>query len=183
MKKLSLADIDQEFVSQVGVQNYQPKKKITGVKIIPLKIYRGEDGTFEELLRVNDQDVVEALPGFKIRQINRSEILPGQIKGWHLHFNQEDVWYLSPRDHVMVGLWDLRKDSLTKGLKMRVVMGACYPQLLLIPRGVAHGVVNLGKEKATIIYFINQRFDPHHPDEQRLPWDSLGAEFWQPKRE
>ena len=183
MKKLTLADIDRKFVDKVSVQNYQPKKKIEGVKIISLKIHSGEDGTFEELLRVSDQDIVKALPNFKIRQINRSEILPGKIKGWHLHFNQEDVWYLSPNDHVMVGLWDLRENSPTKGLKMRAVMGANHSQLLLIPRGVAHGVVNLGEKTATIIYFINQRFDPHHPDEQRLPWDSAGADFWQPKRE
>jgi len=183
MKKLTLADINQKFVDKVTVQNYQSRKKIKGVKIVPIKIHSGEDGTFEELLRVNGQGVVESLPGFKVRQINRSEILPGKIKGWHLHFNQEDVWYLSPRDHVMVGLWDLRKDSPTKNLKMRVVMGANHSQLLFIPRGVAHGVVNLGEKKATIIYFINQQFNPQHPDEQRLPWDSAGADFWQPRRE
>ena len=37
----------------------------------------------------------------------------------------------------------------------------------------------LGTSPATIVYFVNQQFNPADPDERRLPWDILGADFWQ----
>ncbi|MBV9851097.1 MAG: dTDP-4-dehydrorhamnose 3,5-epimerase, partial [Armatimonadetes bacterium] len=47
-----------------------------------------------------------------------------------------------------------------------------------IPRGVAHGGANVGLVPATILYYVNQRFDISDPDERRLPWDILGEDFW-----
>ena len=59
-------------------------------------------------------------------------------------------------------------------------MGAGRCHRLLIPRGVAHGVANLGTEPQAILYAVNQFFtaDPDRTDEWRLPWDHFGAEFW-----
>ena len=54
--------------------------------------------------------------------------------------------------------------------------GRCH--LLYIPRGVAHGAANSGRERAQIWYFVNQQFDVNDPDERRLPWDAAGAAFW-----
>ena len=182
MKKLTLDDVLVRLKQQVFVQDYSKKKLIDGVKTIEVKRFVGEDGTFEELARLNESGNLETFPDLKVRQINRSKILPGAIKGWHIHFNQEDVWYVPPTDHMILGLWDLRNDSDTKDVKMRLVLGAGASKLVYIPRGVAHGVVNVGKKPGTIIYFVNQQFDPSDPDEKRLKWDAAGADFWVPEK-
>jgi len=104
------------------------------------------------------------------------------IKAWHLHYNQEDVWFVPPDEHVLMGLFDLRENSRTKNQSMRIVLGNHKSQLIVIPRGVAHGYANLGERSATIIYFMNQQFDIASPDEHRLPWDFLGKDFWEIKK-
>ncbi len=167
---------------KVHVQDYSSKKKIEGVKIIKLKFFPGEDGTFEELARFKN-GFLEEIPSFEIKQVSRAVLLPGAIKAWHLHYNQEDLWYVPPSSHLLVGLWDLREDSKTRDLKMKVVMGAHSSSLLYIPRGVGHGVANIGNKEGEIIYFVNQHFNAEKPDENRLPWDAAGLDFWQPKRE
>ncbi|KKP67543.1 MAG: hypothetical protein UR63_C0012G0028 [Candidatus Roizmanbacteria bacterium GW2011_GWC2_35_12] len=178
MKKLSLEDILVKLKSDVFVQDYSKKKVIKDVKVVEIKKWSGEDGTFEELVRLNENGNFEEFPDFKVRQINRSKILPGGVKAWHIHFNQEDIWYVSPDDLMIMGLWDLRNDSDTKDVKMRVVLGAGTTKLIYVPRGVAHGVVNVSKRPGIIIYFVNQQFNFTDPDERRLKWDAAGEEFW-----
>ena len=83
-----------------------------------------------------------------------------------------------PYDRILVGLLDARKDSPTYNRSMRLVLGAGRAQALYIPRGVAHGLANLWQNPASMIYFVNQCFDPNNPDEHRLPWNTLGEDFW-----
>lgn len=182
MKKLTLDDILVRLKEQVFVQDYSKKKIIDGVKVIEIKRFSGEDGNFSELLRVSDSGTLESAPDFKLKQMNYSHILPGAIKAWHVHFNQEDIWFVPPEDHMIMGLWDLRNDSDSKDLKMRIVLGAGTTKLIYVPRGVAHGVVNVSKKTGTIIYFVNQQFSAADPDEKRLRWDAAGADFWIPEK-
>jgi dTDP-4-dehydrorhamnose 3,5-epimerase len=79
---------------------------------------------------------------------------------------------------MLVGLVDTRADSPTKDAQMRIVLGAGRYQLLFVPRGVAHGVINQATTSGTVFYFVNQKFSIDDPDERRLPWDMLGADFW-----
>ena len=127
MKDLTIDDISVTVKQNISVQNYQEKKMIDGVKIIEVKRYAGEDGTFEDLLRVNDKGFLELFSEFQVRQINRSKLLPGAVKAWHLHFNQEDIWYIPSDDHMILGLWDTREASPTKDLTMKIVMGTAIP--------------------------------------------------------
>ncbi|MCL4374436.1 dTDP-4-dehydrorhamnose 3,5-epimerase family protein [Patescibacteria group bacterium] len=166
----------------VSVQNYQPKPQIDGVKVVDFKRFSGEDGTFEEMVRVDETGKLRLFPDFQLKQINRSRLLAGAIKAWHLHFRQEDIWYVPPEDHMLLGLWDVRADSPTKNLKMRIVMGAGRSQWVYIPRGVAHGVANLNHRPGTVVYLVNQYYDLNHPDEERLSWNQAGQEFWQAER-
>jgi len=182
MNNLSKDDLKKDIQSKVFIQDYSKKPVIEGVKIIEIKRFTGEDGTFEELVRVNEEGCLEVFPEFKVRQINRSKILPNAVKAWHLHFKQEDIWYVEPEDHMILGLWDLREKSPTKDLKMRVVLGAGFSRLVYIPRGVAHGVVNVNNQPGTIIYFVNAQFNFQDPDEHRLKWDAVGADFWIPEK-
>jgi len=54
----------------------------------------------------------------------------------------------------------------------------------LHPRGVAHGVANLGPQAQAILYAVNRLFTPSaaETDEWRLPWDRFGADFWAMER-
>lgn len=176
-------DIDESVASKIYAQEYGQKPNIEGVKIIQLRNHVGEDGDFSEVLRIAQSGEVEGVPGFKIAQINRTKVYPGTIKGWHLHLKQNDLWYVLASSHVLVGLWDIRKASPTKGIHMRLAMGGGNSHLLFIPKGVAHGAANVSDKKAEIFYFVDQKFDFNNPDEKRLAWNSLGDDFWLPKKD
>lgn len=179
MADLTLKDITGSLQKDVFVQDYSKKPVIEGVKIVEVKRMAGEDGTFEDLLRLDETGHLELFPDIQVRQINRSKLLPGSIKAWHLHFSQEDVWYVAPEDHMIVGLWDCRENSPTKGKSMKVVMGNGTSKLVAVPRGVAHGVVNVASTPGSVFYFVNNQFNLAEADERRLKWDALGSSFWE----
>jgi dTDP-4-dehydrorhamnose 3,5-epimerase len=174
---LTVNDINEEARGQIFVQDYAAKPTIDGVKIIPIKNFISEDGDFSEIIRM-DAGKIEGLEEVDVRQVNRSRLLPGSIKAWHLHFGQDDIFYLPPSDSLVVGLWDLRKNSGTNGVSMKITLGAGVSSLLFIPRGVAHGMTNITNQSIDLFYFVTSQFDTKSPDERRLPWDALGADFW-----
>lgn len=182
MAHLTIDDIDEQARGKIYVQDYSQKPTIDEVKIIPVKNYISEDGDFSEIIRMKNGEV-EGIEGFELVQMNRSKLLPGGIKGWHLHFTQDDIFYLPPSDSLLVGLWDLRRSSKTNGVSMKITLGGGQSSLLYIPKGVAHGIANVSNQDIELFYYVNQQFDPKNPDERRLPWDSLGADFWTPKRD
>ncbi|MBX3136690.1 dTDP-4-dehydrorhamnose 3,5-epimerase family protein [Candidatus Obscuribacterales bacterium] len=182
VKALTKDEIGQDFIGGLSVQDYQKKPTIEGVQLIDLKLMLDDGGCFTELLRLDENGNFAQIPDFKVRQSNYSQMMPGVIKAFHLHFNQEDVWFIHPYDRLLIGLFDARKESKTYNNSMRFVMGGGRPQLLYIPRGVAHGLANVWNTPASMIYFVNQFFDVHEPDEHRLPWDILGEDFWQIKK-
>ena len=179
-EKLTLeGDIGPDFGPVLTTQEYARKTPIEGVQLLDLRLMIDDGGSFAELVRFDEQGRLLAIPEFHVRQSSYSQVLPGAIKAFHLHFNQEDVWFVPPTDRLLVGLIDARKSSPTYNTSMRLVMGGGKTQLLYIPRGVGHGAANLGTEPATILYYVNQHFDISDPDERRLPWDLLGREFWE----
>lgn len=173
-------DIDEKYSDKIFTQDYSKKPVIEGVQVVELKNMVGEDGTFSELLRLKENGEAEQFPGFFLKQISRSTMIPGSIKAWHIHFNQEDIWHIPPSEKMFVGLLDTRKNSSTKDITMRLSLGNGKAHLVYIPRGVAHGAANFSKKNASIIYFVNQLFDLTNPDEHRLPWNVLGEDFWKP---
>ncbi len=180
--KLTLNDIDTNYVKKVYDQKYYKKRKIDGVKIIPVYNIPSEEGDFSEVVRFQKGEA-KLIPGFSIEQINRTRLLPNSIKAWHLHFKQDYIWYVSPFSHLIVGLWDMRKKSKTKGEVMRFVMGSGASQLLYIPHGVAQGCMVVSNEPVDLYIFTNLQFDLKNLDEHRLSWDSLGSDFWKPQRD
>lgn len=158
-------------------QDYASKPSIDGVRFVDVVRHLDDAGEFSELGRFAGGRL-EALPDFEIQQVNHSLMQPGTIKAWHLHYRQEDVWFVPPDERLLVGLFDVRKESRTEGVTMRLVLGDGQGRLLYIPRGVAHGAANPYPRAARILYFVNQKFDPKDPDEYRLPADAAGKDFW-----
>ncbi|MBC8101690.1 MAG: dTDP-4-dehydrorhamnose 3,5-epimerase family protein [Cytophagales bacterium] len=178
-EKLSPTDIGPDFRDLVSTQQYGGATPIEGVQRVDLRLMIDDGGSFAELIRLDDKGRLLAFPEFQVRQSSYSEVLPGAIKAFHLHYNQDDVWFVPPTDRLLIGLIDCRESSPTYKSSMRFVMGGGKAQVLFIPRGVAHGGGNVGKDPVTILYFVNQHFDLSSPDEHRLPWDTLGTEFWE----
>ncbi len=164
-----------------SVQSYDASAQIEGVVIKDIPCFVDDGGFFMELGRF-DEGVSQLFPEFHLKQFNYSQMEPGAIKAYHIHLQQEDIWFISPKDRLLLVLSDMRENSPTKGNTMRFVMGEGKSRLLYIPRGVAHGVGNLWEKPAGIIYMVNQQFDLKNPDEGRLPWDMLGKEIWEMTR-
>ncbi len=175
---LGLSDIREDVRGSVSRQGYGATSQIEGVQFLPLQTFVEDGGTFTELGRLVE-GALTGLDGFEVRQVNCSLMAAGAIKAWHLHFNQEDLWFVPPSQALVVGLWDVRENSPTTGNTLRFVLGRGRSQLLYIPRGVAHGAANLGSSDAFLFYFVNQQFDAQDPDERRLPYDALGKDFWE----
>lgn len=179
LKPLTQEAIGADYSKELSVQDYSKKSPIDGVQIINLNLFIDDGGSLAEIIRLDDQGNLQAIPEFKVKQSTFSQVMPGVIKAFHLHYNQEDVWFVMPYDRLLIGLFDARKDSATYQKTMRLVMGAGRAQALYLPRGVAHGLANPWQRPASMIYFVNQCFDANKPDELRLPWDILGADFWE----
>ena len=169
----------QNAIDNLTLQDYTKKSTIDGVEIINLKRFNDDGGSFTELARATS-GIPESLPGFEIKQVNFSEMSPSVIKAFHVHKNQTDIWFVPPRDKILLVLVDVREDSPTKGIIMRIPLGDCNSRLVKIPPGIAHGCKNISTEIGQIIYFVNQIFsaDPEISDEGRLPWDFFGADIW-----
>lgn len=180
---LNFEDIDESIAKDIFVQDYSRTAVIKGVEFKDIANNIGEDGDLSEVLRISENGTVESFPAFHVRQVNRTQILPTAIKAWHLHFKQDELWYLPPYFHLFVGLWDLRKKSETKGLSMRIMLGGGKSQLLHIPKGVAHGYTNVSGVPVNLYYFINKYFNLKNPDERRLKWNALGDDFWTSAKE
>lgn len=180
---LTLEDIDEQIKGKIYTEDYSKKPIIEGVKIIPLTNFPSEEGDFGEIIRLNSNGELEQVPWFRLAQINRTYLFPGTVKAWHLHFKQDEIWYLTPNRDLFVGLWDVRRDSKTNGILMRLVIGSGKSELLFIPRGVAHGSANFTNTDANLFYLVNEKFDVKNPDEMRIPWDAAGTDFWKPKRD
>jgi dTDP-4-dehydrorhamnose 3,5-epimerase len=181
-KPLSPEEIASEFRDKVTTQDYSPKPKIDGVEMIDLPHFVDDGGTFIEIARLTggEQDWFH---GTKAAQLSFSQMLPGVTKAFHMHYNQDEVWFIPPSSRMLIGLVDVRADSPTKGNQMRFVMGGGKAKAFRIPRGVAHGVRNIGDEAGSIIYMVSQQFSMDAPDERRLPWDLAGADFWEVSKE
>jgi len=176
-RPLTRADLHPDKSASLTTQEYGRKARIDGVRLESVGRFTEDGGSFSELLRLSEGKIA-LFPGFEVLQVNYSDMEPGVVKAWHVHFQQEDVWFVPPINKILVGLYDLRKDSPTCGETMRFVMGEGQAQLLLIPRGVAHGATNLSGSRQILMYFVNNQFNAENPDEQRLDPFILGREFW-----
>lgn len=171
------SDLAGEAQAKLSTQDYSPKPKIDGVEIVELKRFIEDGGSFLELGRLSGGKLA-GFEGVEVKQLSYSEMMPGAIKAFHVHVNQEDIWFVPPSQRLLVVLHDIREASATKGTTMRFVLGDGKAQLVRIPQGVLHGAGNLGTERAAIIYLVTEQFDAADPDEHRLPWDYLGQDVW-----
>ena len=148
---------------------------IRGVTLKPLKVFCDDRGYLMEVLRADD-------PFFRgFGQSTYTVAYPGTIKAFHWHRRQDDLWFVLG-GMAQVVLYDLRDDSPTHGQTDVYYLGENNRQLLVIPKGVAHGYRALGSEPTLLLYHTTEPYDASDPDEERLPHDDPKIGFdWSTK--
>jgi len=101
-----------------------------------------------------------------IKQVSISKTFPGIIKAFHCHKLQTDIWY------VVQG--NIRAVTFTYGTNEenpeQTFLGEDYnDQILVIPPNTWHGYQVLGNKPATILYMLDQEYNPD--DEERLSYN------------
>jgi dTDP-4-dehydrorhamnose 3,5-epimerase len=134
---------------------------IQGVATKRLKVIPDERGRLMEMLRVDD-------PIFdKFGQVYLSTTLPGVVKGWHAHRQQNDC-ITCVKGMIKLVAYDARPDSPTHGLINEFFIGEHNPLLVKIPIGVQHGWKCVGEVEAYIINVVTEPYRYDQPDEQRV---------------
>lgn len=98
-------------------------------------------------------------------------IRPGMIKGWGLHKNHEDRYFLLSGELEVV-LYDDRPDSSTRGLVSKIYLSEYRRRLMNIPTGVWHADHNIGSKDAIVVNCPTIQYDHTSPDKYRLPLDT-----------
>jgi dTDP-4-dehydrorhamnose 3,5-epimerase len=170
---------DSKYAAQVFEQSYAARPAIEGVEVIQLPLQSDDGGNFSEIARITGGSVEGLKAPFDAQQVSMSMVKPGAIKAFHLHSEQDDLWYTPPFERFVVNLHDVREGSATFDAHMRLVTGGGKNLLLRIPKGVAHGIGNPYEKDMMLFYLTNQKFDIKNPDEHRLPWDIFGTDIWE----
>ena len=141
---------------------------IDGVVITPLAQIRDARGKVMHMLSI------ESKVFRKFGEIYFSCVLPGIVKGWHLH-KRMVLNYAVPYGKIKLVLYDPRKKSKTKGQFMEIVLGPDNYQLVTIPPGIWNGFRGLGTQTSIV---ANCASIPHDPSEiLRIPPDDPGIGY------
>ena len=136
-------------------------KLIDGVAVKPLRVIPDERGWLMEILRRDD-------PFFaQFGQVYLTVVYPGVVKGWHWHKKQNDHFCVV-KGMAKIVLYDRREDSPPHGLINEFFLGERNPSLVVIPRGVLHGMKGTGTEPAFLINTVTEPYNHAEPDEYRV---------------
>ena len=139
-----------------------PSPDLEGVRSFPLEVHADPRGAFTEVYRRAWS------PGFdEMVQANLSWSRAGALRGLHVHREQADLWVVVS-GRILVGLFDLRVDSATRGRKREILLDADTERVALyLPPGIAHGFC--AETDVTLLYLVDRPYSG--ADEFGLAWD------------
>ncbi len=137
---------------------------INDVVVKRITSYYDDRGFFAEVVKFGEDTFHE------VKQTSYAETYPGIIKAFHWHKKQWDIWF-PVKGHARVVLYDLRKNSRTRGQTDVFFSGEDNKMVIAIPPGVAHGYQVIGPASFGIFYHTTKPYNPKSPDEQRIPFD------------
>ena len=106
---------------------------------------------------------------------------PGIIKAWHYHKLQWDH-FVPIRGNALIGLYDARENSPTKGLGQEIEVWEKEPKFIKIPPLVYHGFTPLDDKEIWVVNTTTELYNYKQPDEYRLDWnDSTIGYAWRKK--
>jgi dTDP-4-dehydrorhamnose 3,5-epimerase len=109
--------------------------------------------------------------GQPIVHVYQSRLYPGAVGAWSCHAHNIDRLFVN-QGHLKVVLFDSRDQSTTSGRLNEFHVGDARPTFLVIPKGVWHGLHNLGSSDALVLNFPTVAYDYEDPDHYRLPYDT-----------
>ncbi len=98
-------------------------------------------------------------------------IRPGVAKGWNLHKEHEDRYFVLQGEMDLL-LYDPRPESSTYGTVCRIALSEHNRGLINVPKEVWHADHNIGAKDVVIINFPTTGYDHANPDKYRLPLDT-----------
>jgi len=128
------------------------KDKIKGVVIKPLKRIPDERGTIMHGVR-KDTMLNE------FGEVYFKKLYKGVINGWHVH-EKLILNYICIHGMIKLVLYDMRKDSRTRGSLQEIFIGDDNYCLVHIPPGIANGSKGL---HAPFSILCNVASEPHDP--------------------
>lgn len=96
---------------------------------------------------------------------------PGHVKGWALHKEHEDRYFLI-RGELELVAYDVRPDSPTHGRLCALALTERDHFIVNIPSHVWHATRTLGATDAILVNFPTVPYDHANPDKYRLPIDT-----------
>lgn len=148
---------------------------VEGVSVRPLRRIHDDRGWLMEIFRSD-------WPEFqKFGQTYMTTCRPGVVKAWHYHKLQWDH-FVPIRGNALIGLYDSREGSPTKGNLMEVEVLEKEPRFVRIPPLVYHGFTPLDDQEIWVVNTPTELYDYKQPDEYRLEWDDPGIGYmWRRK--
>lgn len=98
-------------------------------------------------------------------------IRPQRVKGWVVHYEQDDRLFVS-LGTVKIVLYDDRAGSPTQGMLNEIYLGERKRGLIVIPKGVFHAIQNVGDTDAILVNLPTRAYNHARPDKLRLPLDT-----------
>ena len=93
---------------------------------------------------------------------------PGKTRAWQMHKLQDDRLFVS-RGRLRFGLFDDREGSPTRGMLNVFTLSDHQRAMVRIPRGVWHGVQNVGEGDGVFVNLPTRAYQYDDPDKYRLP--------------
>lgn len=113
----------------------------------PLKMNVDERGSFTEFLRTSDRG-----------QVSINIAKPGITKGNHWHHTKNEKFLVVKGE----GLIQFRKLGSEEIIEYRV--SGSKLEVIDIPTGYTHNIVNVGTEDMVTVMWVNEAFNPEQPD-------------------
>lgn len=113
----------------------------------PLNMHCDDRGSFTEILRTPERG-----------QVSVNIIRPGIVKGNHWH-NSKNEKYL-----VVHGTCTTRLRRVDSDRVIEYVTSGDRLEVIDIPTGYTHNIENTGSGDAAVVMWVNEPFDPEHPD-------------------
>lgn len=140
--------------------------EIAGVTFRPAVTQADERGTLTEIYSSRWPDGLAAVP-----HVYEVVAMPGSLRAWVVHLEQDDRLYFAD-GLLKIGLYDARPGSPTANAGLVLFAGSHRPGLLTVPRGVYHGIRNVGHAPARFLNLPTHAYNPLEPDKFRLRPDA-----------
>lgn len=106
------------------------------------------------------------------KMIYTTSILPGEIKGPHLH-NLRDSFFFCIQGKVLF----IAKESNSNYIEIE--SSETHPKLVKIPKGIPSAHINLSNQKSTVLSLANVAWRPNDNEMENLSFDDYDWSKWQ----